>query len=139
MRHRQASLLRSCLLVAPLLSLGAAPGRADPPLVLPVQPARVALVGTLKSRVFYASPGSGDDRREQFVVLLLDEPVQVAAPGGAIIDEVGELQVATDRPERLQPLLGARVAVRGTLFVGREGRHHTRVVLYALSAERAQE
>lgn len=122
-----------------LALLAAAPAPAGGPRVVPVQPAPVALVGTLKARVFFPSPGSGDDRRERFLVLELDEPVRVVSATGALIDEPDELQVASDRPERLQRLVGDRVQVSGTVFVGHAGRHHTRVVLRAESASAVDE
>jgi hypothetical protein len=121
------------------VALAASQASAQAPRTLPVQPARVSLVGVLKARVFYPAPGSGDDRREQFLVLLLDEPVRVVAPGGALLEEANEFEVASDKPARLAKLVGDRVTVQGTLFLGREGRNHTRVVLKASGAESLEE
>jgi Domain of unknown function (DUF4431) len=108
---------------------------SDPSRTVLVQPAQVSLVGTLKSRTYYAAPGSGDDRREQFLVLQLDEPIRVVSQGGSLLDEASEFEVASDKPARLEKLLGDRVALQGSLFLGHQGKHHTRVVLRANAVE----
>jgi hypothetical protein len=133
---RKAGLFSASLLV---LALAASRAAAQAPKSLPVQPAQVSLVGLLKARVYYPAPGSGDDRREQFLVVVLDEPVRVVAPGGALLEEASEFEVSSDKPVRLAKLVGDRVSLQGVLFLGREGRNHTRVVLKASAVQSVED
>ena len=128
----------------PLL-LFAALTRALPPLAapgcLPYGPERVSITGTLARHMFYGAPGFGEDpqhdHKETGFYLELATPICTLAGGDYYdkpLDGIRRVQLVLDADgyARLRPLLGRRVALRGTLFGAITAHHHTPVLLDVL-------
>ena len=103
---------------------------------LPYEPLVVTLLGQLTLRTVYGPPGFGEDpdhdEKGQVPILTLDAPACVdgAKGGDENIPEVNvtELQVVHMRPLP-KNLLGAHVAIRGSLFHSHTLYHHTTVLV----------
>jgi hypothetical protein len=120
-----------------LLAPGAPPAAARAPRVVRFEPELVELSGTVQRRSFLINPGSGRSTSEAHLVLSLEEPVVVASARGDLRVEVAELQIASASLEWLQPLLGHRVLLTGTLFPGHTRHHFTQVMVWARRATAA--
>ncbi|HSE23684.1 MAG TPA: DUF4431 domain-containing protein [Pyrinomonadaceae bacterium] len=90
------------------------------------------------SRTFYAPPNYGEDpatdSKEDQYILILDTPIDVIGSTDPINKtELGvkklTLVVFDFKANPVEPLLGKRVEVHGTLFHAHTGHHHTRVLI----------
>jgi hypothetical protein len=96
----------------------------------------VVLTGVVIERTFYGPPGYGEspkeDTRETQALLRLDVPLCVdATDPGVIYDRADNQHEITLLPnwKHIEPYLGRRVEVTGTLSGALTGHHHTDVLM----------
>jgi hypothetical protein len=109
---------------------------------------RVTLTGKVVSRRFYGPPNYGEnpktDSRESQYILLLDSAIDVIASKDDPMNETEHgvkkvtLVVFDFKAHPVEPLLGRRVEVEGTLFHAHTGHHHTKVLIEVSSIEKAR-
>jgi hypothetical protein len=130
----------SVLLSSVMLSHATPRASARP--CLRYEPDTVRITGKLARHMFYGAPGFGEDpkhdAREPGYYLELAKPICTVAgdveSGDAARMDVRRVQLVLDQRgyERLRPLLGATVTLRGTLFGAITGHHHAPVLLTVL-------
>jgi len=111
----------------------------DKPKVLHYGPEKVTLIGKLVLRTFYGPPNYGEnpktDSKESQYILLLDSPIDVVGSKEDLLTETERevrritLVVFDFKANPVEPLLGSRVLVDGTLFHAHTGHHHTKVLI----------
>ncbi len=104
---------------------------------LEYEPAVVELKGKLGIETFFGPPNFGEnpetDSKERSWILSLNKPINVRAKTetdpilGPSVEDVRKLQLVMPKPYR--ELIGKKVIVKGTLFHGHTGHHHTDVLL----------
>jgi len=110
------------------------------------EPEGVTLTGRVVTRTFYGPPNYGEnpktDSKESQYILLLDSPIDVIATGNDPIDQTERritrltLVVFDFKKNPVEPLIGKRVRVEGTLFHAHTGHHHTKVLIIVSSIKR---
>lgn len=109
---------------------------------LSYQPTVVELKGTLSVKTYYGPPNYGEnpdtDSKEELPILVLSKPVSVRgnpAPKAGFdrptVEDVREIQLVLTVPHK--EFIGKIVLVKGTLFHGFTGHHHTDVLMDARS------
>ena len=103
------------------------------------EPETVTLTGLLVSRTFYGPPNYGEnpktDTKESQYILILDSPVNVIGDPNSPINRTEQgikkvtLVVHDFKAHPVEPLLGSRIEVSGTLFHAQTGHHHTKVLI----------
>lgn len=105
---------------------------------LSYEPAVVELRGKLITKWYYGPPNYGEDpitdSRELLPILVLDHPVNVrgnpdpeAGPNKVSVENVRDMELVLTIPHK--NMIGKKVIVKGTLFHGFTGHHHTDVLM----------
>jgi len=105
---------------------------------LSYQPTVVELKGTLTVKTYYGPPNYGEnpdtDAREELPILILKQPINVrgnpdprAGFDRKSVADLQEVQLVLTTPHK--EFIGKRVVVKGTLFHGFTGHHHTDVLM----------
>jgi hypothetical protein len=101
-------------------------------------PVVVELRGKLVTKMFYGPPNFGEDpktdSKEVFFILVLSRPVNVrgnpdpnAGPDRVSVEHVREMELVLTIPHK--NMIGKKVILKGTLFHGFTGHHHTEVLM----------
>ena len=112
---------------------------------LPYEPATVTLMGKLSMARGYGPPGFGEDpkhgAKEAYGLLTLDKPVCVSGGSDPMDDNVKATRafqlVPTGKIQLDRHLIGARVAVTGTLFHRVSGGHTDVMLMYDADVRKA--
>jgi hypothetical protein len=126
------------LVVAAVVVAQPLAAQATPSTCFRYQPDTVRIAGTLTRHMYYGAPDFGEhpETDEKEVGFYLDLATPICTRAGASNEDVAMtgvrlIQLVLDQPgyDRLRPLLGKRVTLRGTLFGAISGHHHTPVLL----------
>lgn len=125
-----------CFFVIAIVCLAAtATARADEA-CLSYDKAIAGLAGKLERRVFLGPPGYGEspsqDKQEAQGILILDAPIcarRGLEPGQEEERTQREVTLVPVGGIALQPFVGKRIEVGGTLFHALTGHHHTRLLV----------
>jgi|SRR5580765_486233 len=109
---------------------------------LSYEPVVVELRGKLITKMYYGPPNYGEDpktdSKETFFILLLSKPVNVRGnsdPAGpeeqVSVEHVRKMELVLTIPHK--NMIGKNVIVKGTLFHGFTGHHHTDVLMFVQS------
>lgn len=109
------------------------------------EPAVVELKGRLITKTYFGPPNYGEnpktDSKETLPLLQLSEPVNVRGRQGkdagyeeAPVENVKEMQLVLTLEHK--SLIGKMVVIKGTLFHGFTGHHHTDVLMNVQSIDR---
>jgi hypothetical protein len=111
----------------------------DKPKELHYESEKVTVIGKVVSRTFYGPPNYGENRKtdskESQYILLLDSPIDVIGSKDDLLTKTERgvrsltLVVFDFKANPVEPLLGSRVVVEGTLFHAHTGHHHTKVLI----------
>ena len=124
--------------------------QSNAPLCLAYEPKVVTLIGTIRRQTFPGPPNYENvqkgDRPETYWMLSLEVPVCVTKDAkdpelNPAKQSVSELQLVLNDQKaygKYGRFLGHRVIVRGALFGGITGHHHTEVLITVQSIERAK-
>jgi len=91
------------------------------------------VIGSLSSRVVYGPPNYGEDPQtdsKETIYLLKFDPSCADALGARKIGG-NQFQLVGEKVIGVQKFLGKKVVVKGEIFRGETGHHHTRFVLDA--------
>ena len=113
---------------------------ADPPKIYHFEPEMVVLEGIIERQTFPGRPGydsiKNGDEAEQGWYLRMSEPIDVETSNGdtdphsSTERNVKILQMAIDYGTLPRPIpVGKEVRVKGTLFHGQTGHHHSRILM----------
>ncbi len=114
---------------------------------LAYEPAVVQLEGKLVLEAKYGPPGYGEnpkvDQKVCVLILVLSEPVNVRGDLNSDLNTesfegVKQIQLAVPGKFR-KDLIGKKVVVKGSLFRGHTGHHHTNVMMNVSAIRRAAE
>ena len=134
------------LLIALCIHVSAGTGSAQGKRrVLNYEPANVTLTGVVVSKTYYGPPNYGEnpktDAKETQYILVLDSPVDVVGDQNTMTKtERGvkriTLVIHDFNANPVEPLLGRRVEVSGTLFHAHTAHHHTKVLINVTSIKK---